>query len=146
MIIKELVKFYDNNKSDLLQLGWKKQKIAFVLELDLNGKLVGFISTLQKDGKFEVAKEYVVPIVRTASNSVEPNFLYDSVEYILGVNSKSELEKDEKNLKKIVSNNEKRNASFKNFIDELVEKTNHKKIKAIQTFVNNVYKNQKNLL
>ncbi|MDH4450299.1 MAG: type I-C CRISPR-associated protein Cas8c/Csd1 [Rhodoferax sp.] len=73
--------------------GLEQKEIPFLLEINAAGELLQLRDTRELQGKKKVARSFRVPIgVKRASN-IAANFLWDTVEYVLGVDTKGKPER-----------------------------------------------------
>ncbi|KGE72163.1 type I-C CRISPR-associated protein Cas8c/Csd1 [Spirochaeta lutea] len=90
MIIQALYEYYQRKASDpnnkIAPEGFEWKPIPFLIVLDSQGNLIRFEDTRQQEGKKKVAKPYLVPQGEKKSMGVKANLLWDSAEYVLGVN------------------------------------------------------------
>ena len=89
MILQALVDYYDRRSADpnsgIAPYGWEWKAIPFIVEIDLDGRLVQIADTREPDGKRMVAHLFLVPQGPKRSVGVISNLLWDNVEYALGV-------------------------------------------------------------
>jgi len=94
MILQSLHAYYERRQrlpdpaDRLPQIGLEEKEIPFILELAADGRLVSITDTRQVVGTRKVAKGYQVPqgVKRTAG--VAANLLWDTAEYVLGIDIK----------------------------------------------------------
>ncbi len=94
MILQDLTDYYHRkcDDPDLTQrmppFGLEQKEIPFLLEINAQGELLQLRDTRDTQGKKKVAQSFRVPIgVKRASN-VAANLLWDTLEYVLGVDTK----------------------------------------------------------
>jgi CRISPR-associated protein Csd1 len=99
MILQALHSYYLRKMQDpdparrLAAFGLEDKEIPFILELATDGTLVAINDTRTQDGKKKVAGRYLVPKgVKRASN-VAANLLWDTAEYVLGLDTKGKPER-----------------------------------------------------
>jgi len=99
MILQALHRYYLRKMQDpdparrLAAFGLEDKEVPFILELALDGTLVAIKDTRTPDGKKKVAGRYLVPQgVKRASN-VAANLLWDTAEYVLGLDTKGKPER-----------------------------------------------------
>lgn len=89
MILQALVEYYDRRCATpdraLARLGWEPKQIPFIVEIAPDGRFIQIVDTRVPDGKRLVAKQFLVPKGVKRSVNIEPNLLWDNVEYALGV-------------------------------------------------------------
>lgn len=90
MIIQALYEYYQRKAADpeskIAPEGFEWKQIPFLIVLDIQGNLVRFEDTRQQEGKNKVAKSYLVPQGEKKTIGIKANLLWDSAEYVLGVN------------------------------------------------------------
>jgi len=94
MILQALTDYYHRKCDDpdpaqrLPPFGLEQKEIPFLLEINAQGELLQLRDTRETQGKKKVAQSFRVPIgVKRASN-VAANLLWDTLEYVLGVDTK----------------------------------------------------------
>ena len=99
MILKALTDYYRRKCDDpnpaqrLPAFGLEQKEIPFILEINAAGELLQLRDTRELQGKKKVARTYRVPIgVKRASN-IAANLLWDTLEYVLGVDTKGKPER-----------------------------------------------------
>jgi len=89
MILQALTRYYDilaaDPASTIAREGYSTEKISFVLQLSIRGKMIALIPLVQKDGNREIPRLMVVPAGVKRTVNVAPNFLWDNGEYIFGM-------------------------------------------------------------
>lgn len=91
MILKALVDYYDrrcaseDESERLPSLGLEDKAIPFVIEIDQHGNVVQLIDTRETDGKRLVPKTFLVPKGEKKTSGVKANLLWDSAEYVIGL-------------------------------------------------------------
>lgn len=94
MILQELVAYYDRKAQDpdpaqrLPALGLEDKGIPFVIELTPQGEAVQLIDTRTLDAKKLRARSFLVPQAVKRAVNVSANLLWDTVEYVLGVDTR----------------------------------------------------------
>lgn len=100
MIISSLADYYQqllhNPKSGVVEPGWSKVRIKYMLELAPDGQLLAVVPC--GDGKHGV--EAIVPEQVTRSSGVKPNFLCDNASYLLGLYEKEDGDEKEREKKR----------------------------------------------
>ena len=99
MILQALTDYYRRKCDDpdpaqrLPAFGLEQKEIPFILEINAAGELLQLRDTRELQGKKKVARTYRVPIgVKRASN-IAANLLWDTLEYVLGVDTKGKPER-----------------------------------------------------
>lgn len=99
MILQALNSYYRRKRDDpdpaqrLPAFGLEQKEIPFVLEITATGELVQLRDTRTPQGKKKVAQSFRVPQgVKRASN-ITANLLWDTLEYVLGVDTKGKPER-----------------------------------------------------
>lgn len=97
MILQALYEYYQrksaNPDSALAPSGFEYKEIPFVLEINRDGQLVQIEDTRSGEGKKKRAKSERVPQGVKKTSGVSANLLWDSAEYILGVDTKGKPER-----------------------------------------------------
>ncbi|MBE6365221.1 MAG: type I-C CRISPR-associated protein Cas8c/Csd1 [Lentisphaerae bacterium] len=97
MILQALKEYYDRKAADpdsgIAPPGWEKKELPFIIVIDDNGNLINFEDTREMVGKKKVAKTFLVPKAVKRSSGVAANFLWDNVEYALGIRCKAKEER-----------------------------------------------------
>lgn len=99
MILQALNDYYlrkqasSDPKDRLPAFGLVEKEIPFILEIDTNGRLHNITDTRELQGKKKVAQRFLVtqPVKRTAG--VASNLLWDTAEYVLGIDTKGKPER-----------------------------------------------------
>ena len=95
MILHALHALYQRRMADpdlkrrLPLYGFEDKPIPYIIEITPEGTLVGIRSTYS-DAKKKVAQTYLVPQGVKKTSGVAANLLWDTFEYVLGVNTKGE--------------------------------------------------------
>lgn len=122
MILIKL-KEYAEERMDLPPTMYGENKIAWYLDITIDGKFEGFVCLKSKEAKRGIAM--ITPHIGRSSG-VKPKLLADTAEYILGVsreNSKPERVKE-------------CHEQFKALIQQCVKETGEAELKAIEQFIN----------
>lgn len=93
MILQSLAAYYETLLKDgkAAPQGWCQAKVAFALNLDVDGKLKGIFSLKSEEERGK--KKVLVPVIRQVpqmvarSSGVSANFLCDNSKYILGIDA-----------------------------------------------------------
>jgi len=92
MILKELVRYYERKASDaetaLAPEGFELKEIPFVIVIDSDGHFVQIEDTRSGDGKKKRAKSFLVPQGVKKTSGPAANLLWDTAEYVLGIDTK----------------------------------------------------------
>ncbi len=99
MILQALHAYYARRQSlsdpadRLPQPGLEEKEIPFILELAPDGRLIAISDTREARGKKKVAKSYQVPQSIKKTSGVAANLLWDTAEYVLGLDTKGKPER-----------------------------------------------------
>jgi CRISPR-associated protein Csd1 len=99
MILQALHGYYERKMADpdparrLPVAGWEDKEIPFILELSSAGKLVQITDTRRQEGKKKIAGRFQVPQGVKKTSGVAANLLWDTAEYVLGIDSKGKTQK-----------------------------------------------------
>jgi CRISPR-associated protein Csd1 len=97
MILQALVEYYDRKASDpdsaLAPAGFEWKEIPFVLELAPDGNLVQIVDTREPHGKRLIARRFLVPQSVKKTSGVAANLLWETAEYVLGLDLKKKPER-----------------------------------------------------
>jgi CRISPR-associated protein Csd1 len=91
MILQELVRYYDRKATDpdpsrrLPALGLEDKEIPFVIELTSDGHINQLRDTRSLDAKKLRARSFLVPQGEKKTSGVKANLLWDSAEYVIGL-------------------------------------------------------------
>lgn len=95
MILQALVDYYRRKVADpdpacrLPAYGLEEKEIPFVIQIDAAGRWVPPIrDTRRKEGKKVVGQRFLVPAAVKRSSGVAANLLWDTAEYVLGVDTR----------------------------------------------------------
>jgi len=92
MILQELARYYERKAADaetaLAPEGFELKEIPFVIVLDDKGKFVQIEDTRTPDGKKKRARSFLVPQGVKKTSGVAANLLWDTAEYVLGIDTK----------------------------------------------------------
>lgn len=94
MILHALNNYYrrkqaePNPKERLPALGLEEKEIPFILEIDLSGRLINIADTRTESGKRTIGQRFLVPQGVKKTSGVAANLLWDSAEYVLGVDTR----------------------------------------------------------
>lgn len=99
MILQALHAYYERKMRDpdparrLPAAGLEEKEIPFFLELAADGRLVGITDTRSQAGKKKVARRFQVPQGVKKTSGVAANLLWDTAEYVLGLDTKGKPER-----------------------------------------------------
>jgi len=97
MILQELVRYYERKASDpdaaLAPEGFEQKEIPFVIVIDKDGKLVQIEDTRSGDSKKKRARSFLVPQSVKRAVNISANLLWDTAEYVLGVDTRGKRER-----------------------------------------------------
>lgn len=92
MILQSLVRLYERREAlgvadgdGPAQVGFERKAIPFVIVVDHRGALVTLLDTRRDEGKRKIAKSEAVPAGAKKTSGVSANLLWDTAEYVLGV-------------------------------------------------------------
>jgi CRISPR-associated protein Csd1 len=98
MILQAINDYYQRKQSDpdpkkrLPDFGLEQKEISFVLEIDLDGRLVQLRDTREVVGNKKVGRGFRVPQGVKKTSGVAANLLWGSAEYVLGLEDTKKLE------------------------------------------------------
>lgn len=98
MILQALYDYYQRRCAEpdpgrrLPAYGLERKEIAFILELDVYGRLTGISDVRQPVGKRMIGTAYLVPQAVKKTSGIAANLLWDTAEYVLGIATTSKLE------------------------------------------------------
>ena len=99
MILQALHDYYQRKQRDpdparrLPAYGFEDKEIPFIIELDADGALLGLKDTRQLEGKKKVAARFLVPQGVKKTSGVAANLLWDTAEYVVGIDTKGKPER-----------------------------------------------------
>lgn len=99
MILQALNEYYRRKQADpdpknrLPALGLEEKEIPFILEIDQEGRLVNLIDTRSGEGKKKAGQRFLVPQGVKKTSGVAANLLWDTAEYVLGVDTRGKPER-----------------------------------------------------
>lgn len=94
MILQALHAYYWRKQADpdprnrLPAYGLEDKEIPFIIEIDADGGLVDLTDTRALQGKKKVGQRFLVPQGVKKTSGVAANLLWDTVEYVLGVDTR----------------------------------------------------------
>lgn len=99
MILQALNNYYRRKCDDadpaqrLPAYGLEQKEIPFLLEITTEGDLVQLVDTRTLNGKKKVAQSFRVPQDEKKASGVIANLLWDTLEYVLGIDTKGKPER-----------------------------------------------------
>lgn len=99
MILQALNDYYRRKCDDpdpaqrLPMFGLEQKEIPFLLEINAEGELLQLRDTRELNGKKKVARVFRVPMGIKKTSGVAANLLWDTLEYVLGVDTKGKPER-----------------------------------------------------
>jgi CRISPR-associated protein Csd1 len=97
MILQELARYYERKANDpetaLAPEGFEPKEIPFVIVIDANGQFVQIEDTRSGEGKKKRGHIFLVPQSVKKTSGVAANLLWDTAEYVLGVDTKDKPER-----------------------------------------------------
>lgn len=99
MILHALNDFYRRKQADpdptarLPAYGLEEKEIPFVLEIAADGKLINLADTRSDAGKKKIGQRFLVPQGIKKTSGVAANLLWDTAEYVLGVDTRGKPER-----------------------------------------------------
>lgn len=99
MILHALNDYYRRKQADpdptkrLPAFGLEEKEIPFVLEIDAAGHIVNLADTRSGDGKKKIGQRFLVPQGVKKTSGVAANLLWDTAEYVLGVDTRDKPER-----------------------------------------------------
>lgn len=99
MILQALYDYYQRKATDpdparrLPSFGLEEKEIPFIIEIAADGRPVAIKDTRQGEGKKKQARRYLVPKGIKKTSGVAANLLWDSAEYVLGIDTKGKPER-----------------------------------------------------
>lgn len=99
MILQALNDYYQrrqrspNPQDRLPAFGLEEKEIPFIIEVDAEGHLVSLADTRTLDGKKKIGQRFLVPQGIKKTSGVAANLLWDTAEYVVGVDTKGKPER-----------------------------------------------------
>ena len=99
MILQALNDYYRRKRDDpdpaqrLPEFGLETKEIPFILDINAEGELLQICDTREPLGKRKVAQAFRVPMGVKKTSGVAANLLWDTLEYVLGVDTKGKPER-----------------------------------------------------
>lgn len=94
MILQRLNEYYDRKQASsdaadrLPAFGLEEKAIPFIVELAPDGTLVNIADTQEYQGKKKIAQRFLVPKGVKKTSGVKSNLLWDTAEYVFGIDTK----------------------------------------------------------
>lgn len=99
MILQALDAYYRRKQADpdpsrrLPAFGFEDKEIPFILEINAEGRLIQVVDTRSGEGKKKTAQRFLVPQGVKKTSGVAANLLWDTAEYVLGVDTRGKPER-----------------------------------------------------
>jgi CRISPR-associated protein Csd1 len=99
MILHALADYYRRKQADpdpagrLPAYGFEEKEIPFILEIEAAGRLVQILETRSGEGKKKTAQRFLVPKAVKKTSGVAANLLWDTAEYVLGIDTRGKPER-----------------------------------------------------
>lgn len=99
MILQALDAYYHRKQTDpdpqnrLPASGLENKEVPFILEIDAEGKLVNIADTRSGEGKKKIGQRFLVPQGVKKTSGVAANLLWDTAEYVLGLDTRGKPER-----------------------------------------------------
>jgi CRISPR-associated protein Cas8c/Csd1, subtype I-C/DVULG len=99
MILQTLDAYYRRKQMDpdpskrLPSFGLEDKEIPFVLDIDEDGSLINITDTRSGDGKKKVGQRFLVPQGVKKTSGVAANLLWETAEYVLGIDTRDKPER-----------------------------------------------------
>lgn len=99
MILQALNDYYRRKQADpdpsrrLPAFGLEDKEIPFVIEIDAHGRLINLSDTRSGEGKKKIGQHFLVPQGVKKTSGVAANLLWDTAEYVLGVDTRGKPER-----------------------------------------------------
>lgn len=99
MILQALDAYYHRKQTDpdpqnrLPATGLENKEVPFILEIDAAGKLVNIADTRSGEGKEKIGQRFLVPQGVKKTSGVAANLLWDTAEYVLGLDTRGKPER-----------------------------------------------------
>ena len=99
MILQALAAYYHRKQADpdpsqrLPAYGFEEKKIPFIIEIDAAGRLVQILDTRSGEGKKKTAQSFLVPKAVKKTSGIAANLLWDTAEYVLGIDTRGKPER-----------------------------------------------------
>jgi CRISPR-associated protein Csd1 len=99
MILQALNEYYRRKQAEpdprnrLPAFGLEEKEIPFIIEIDAEGRLVNVADTRSGEGKKKSSQRFLVPQGVKKTSGVAANLLWDTAEYVLGVDTRGKPER-----------------------------------------------------
>ncbi|MBI1195640.1 MAG: type I-C CRISPR-associated protein Cas8c/Csd1 [Gammaproteobacteria bacterium] len=96
MILQALAEYYERKAEagdELAPAGFEFKEIPFILEIDAEGRLIQIEDTRESEGKKKRARAMLVPQAVKKTSGVAANLLWDTAEYLLGIDTRGKPER-----------------------------------------------------
>ncbi len=93
MILHALAEYYERKQNELAPAGFENKEIPIVLEIDSEGRLIQIEDTRTGDGRKKRARAFLVPQGVKKTSGIAANLLWDTAEYVLGVDTRDKPER-----------------------------------------------------
>ncbi len=93
MILQALAEYYERKREELAPAGFENKEVPFVLEIDADGRLIQIEDTRSGEGKRKRARAFLVPQGVKKTSGIAANLLWDTAEYVLGVDTRGKPER-----------------------------------------------------
>jgi CRISPR-associated protein Csd1 len=99
MILQALNAYYWRKQAEpdprnrLPAYGLEEKEIPFIIEIDTDGRLVNLTDTRAAQGKKKIGQRFLVPQGVKKTSGVAANVLWDTAEYVLGVDTRGKPER-----------------------------------------------------
>jgi CRISPR-associated protein Csd1 len=126
MILQALAEYYDRKAKSgegLAPVGFENKEVPFILEISSDGTLIQIEDTREVVGKKKRARSELVPQGVKKTSGVSANLLWDTAEYVLGVDTRGKPERVAE-----------QHAAFRERIIQLSEMVSDSGIEAIERF------------
>ncbi len=133
MILQALNDYYRRKQADpdprnrLPAFGLEEKEVPFILEIDAEGRLINLADTRSGEGNKKTGQRFLVPQGVKKTSGVAANLLWDTAEYVLGVDTRGKPERVAE-----------QHAAFRARIEALPDAAkNDSGIRAVLTFLDN---------
>jgi CRISPR-associated protein Csd1 len=97
MILQELARYYERKAKDsetaLAPDGFEKKEVPFIILLDVSGRFLQIEDTRTVEGKKKRARSFLGPQGVKKTSGVAANLLWDTAEYVLGIDTRGNPER-----------------------------------------------------
>ncbi len=132
MILQALVEYYYRKSADpdanMAPPGFENKEIPFLIILNEHGEFIDLQDNRERKGKKLIGKKYRIPQTRKRSGTnASPNYLWDNLSYVFGIESSGQ--------EALHKGNRKKEAFLKNLKDLYPEVKNNPEIQAVIDFL-----------